>query len=575
MRAAVASKFAVAGITALAACLDITAEPAVDGKTARIIKELRPGLASIQAPALLDRIRTLSDDRYEGRLPATPSGEAAAEWIAGQFHQIGLEPGGADGSYFQPVPLAGISSTVTATINRPAGAETLALKKDFVAWSPRTKPTVSVDHSELVFVGYGVIAPEYQWDDYKGVDLRGKTLVMLINDPPAPDPHDPSKLDPNVFRGSAMTYYGRWTYKYEIAAAKGAAGALIVHETKPAAYPWEVVVNSWGNERFDLADNADPQVTVAGWLSLEAAQRLFAAAGVDYAEAKARAVRRDFHPTPLGATIDFKVRNEIRQANSRNVIGALPGGDPKLRDEWIVYSAHWDHLGRDTRLAGDQIFNGAVDNASGCAGLLALAEAFHTQPTRPKRSVLFLATTAEEQGLLGARYYATRPVHPLAKTLADFNLDGLNTYGRTRDVSVIGFGQSTLDDRLRPLAAAQGRVLSPDSMPEKGSFYRADHFEFAKAGVPATYLKSGVNVIGKPAGWGRDQIEDFTAHRYHKVTDEIQPGWDLSGAVEDVQLLFEAGWVTANATQWPRWAHGSEFRAARERMLHAGSPDRR
>jgi Zn-dependent M28 family amino/carboxypeptidase len=556
--------FIIAAAASTAAALGDA--PATTNPTGGRHAEIETGSTAIRGDVLLQRIKTLSDDRYEGRLPATPSGEAAADWIAGQFHAIGLAPGAGDGTYFQRVPLVGASSAVNVAIRHGGSSETLTPQRDFVAWAPGDG-NGNVSASELVFVGYGVTAPEYQWDDFKGVDLKGKTLVILINDPPVPDKANSAHLDTNMFRGEAMTYYGRWTYKYEKAAALGAAAALIVHETKPAAYPWEVVVNSWGHERFDIDGDGAACPRVAGWLSLETAGRLFAAAGFDYATAKAMALRRDFKPVSLKAAADFSWINAARHSSSRNVVGAIRGSDPALRNEWLLYTAHWDHLGRDSRLQGDQIFNGAIDNASGTAGLLGLADAFHAAPRPPKRSILFIATTAEEQGLLGARYYSSHPIHPLARTVADFNLDGLNVHGRTRDVGVIGLGQSTLEDFVRPLASSQHRHLVPDPKPENGTFYRADHFEFAKVGVPALYMKSGVDYIGRPKGWGTAQLEDYIAHRYHKVTDEVQPDWDMSGAVEDLQLLFQTGWVVANAQVWPVWKSGSEFRGIRIQSL--------
>jgi Zn-dependent M28 family amino/carboxypeptidase len=364
-----------------------------------------------------------------------------------------------------------------------------------------------------------------------------------------------------------MTYYGRWTYKFEIAAKKGAAAALIIHETKPAAYPWFVVVNSWGRERFDLDPNPEPQVQIAAWLSLERAQSLFAAAGTSYEQAKQDALRRDFRPRPLGFRADFDVTNTIRHIRSKNVVAKLDGRDPKLRDEWVIYTAHWDHLGRDEKLVGDQIFNGASDNAIGAAGLLGLAEAFAKSPAPPKRSLLFLAVTAEEQGLLGAKFYASQPLHPLVHTLANINMDGLNTWGRTRDFSVVGLGNSTLDDVVQGIVKEQGRVVIPEAMPEKGTFYRSDHFEFAKVGVPALYTKGGMDFIGKSEGYGQKKADEYTERDYHKVSDDVKPDWDLAGAIEDLQLLFQVGQRVANDDQWPEWKPGTEFKARRDEML--------
>jgi len=391
--------------------------------------------------------------------------------------------------------------------------------------------------------------------------------VMLINDPPVPDPNDPTKLDPNVFRGDAMTYYGRWTYKYEIASEKGAAGAIIVHETGPAGYPWEVVVGSWGRENFDIASpggNAG-RVKIEAWITEARARELFAAAGQDFDALKAAATRRDFRPVSLGGTATFRTTSTTREIRSRNVIAKLEGSDPELRNEYVVYTAHWDHLGRD----GDQIFSGALDNASGTAGLLQLARAFASLPTPPRRSVLFLAVTGEERGLLGAKYYAENPLYPLERTVANINIDGLNQWGRTEDIVIIGYGNSTLDLLVEEEAAAQGRVVVPDPEPEKGFFYRSDHFEFAKKGVPALYTDAGIRYIGKPEGWGEMKREEYTANDYHKPSDVIKPDWDLSGAVEDLQLLFRVGFRVADGGAWPEWMPGTEFRAVREAMLKA------
>ena len=529
--------------------------------------ETKPSQANFSATALLQRTTTLASDEFEGRGPGTHGEERTTAWLVDQFKTMGLQPGNPDGSWFQEVPMVGMKSVTQFTLRHGTADEALTFPQDFVAWAPPQRDHVTLTNSELVFVGYGVVAPEYGWDDFKDVDVRGKTVVFLINDPPIPDPHDPAKLDDAMFKGKAMTYYGRWTYKFEIAAKKGAAAALIIHETKPAAYPWFVVVNSWGRERFDLDPNPEPQVQIAAWLSLERAQKLFAAAGTSYEAAKRSALRRDFRPQPLGFTADFDVTNTLRHVRSKNVVAKLDGADAKLRNEWLIYTAHWDHLGRDENLTGDQIFNGASDNAIGTAGLLGLAEAFAQSPAPPKRSVLFLAVTAEEQGLLGAKFYAARPLHPLDHTLANINMDGLNTWGRTRDFAVVGLGNSTLDDVMLDVAREQGRVMKPEAMPEKGTFYRSDHFEFAKVGVPALYTKGGMDFIGKPEGYGQRKADEYTERDYHKVSDDVKPDWDLAGVVEDLQLLFQVGQRVANNPVWPEWKPGTEFKARRDEML--------
>jgi Zn-dependent M28 family amino/carboxypeptidase len=420
-----------------------------------------------------------------------------------------------------------------------------------------------------VFVGYGVVAPEYHWDDYKDVDVRGKVLVMLINDPQIPDPHDPAQLDPAMFKGRAMTYYGRWTYKFEIAAAKGAAGALIIHETATAGYPWAVVEGSNTPEQFSLvtADEGRSRAAVEGWITTEKAKALFAAAGQDFDALHRAAIRPDFKPVPLGLDASLSLHNTIRTIESHNVVGKLEGSDPKLRNQYVIYSAHWDHLGVGLPVNGDNIYHGAVDNASGVAGLLEMAKAFSAVRPRPQRSILFLSVTAEEKGLLGSQYYAEHPLYPLRDTLADINMDGLNVHGRTRDITEIGLGNSQLDDYMRQAAAAQGRTLRPDPEPEKGFYFRSDHFNFAKVGVPALDPDSGVDYIGRPEGWGLKQLDEYTANDYHKPSDVIKPDWDLSGAVEDLQLFFTVGYRVADAAHFPEWSPDSEFRATREATL--------
>ncbi|MBI4545663.1 MAG: M28 family peptidase, partial [Gemmatimonadetes bacterium] len=485
--------------------------------------------------------RMLASDEFEGRAPGTRGEELAVEYLVQQFRSLGLQPGNPDGSYTQAVPLVGITTRSTAELEVGGQRMALSFPADYVAVSRRMVPEVDVVDSDVVFVGYGVVAPEYGWDDFKGVDVRGKTIIMLVNDPAIPDPADPSKLDENMFRGRAMTYYGRWTYKYEIASAKGAAAAIIVHETGPAGYPYEVVSGSWGGENFDIQpeDRNLGRVPIEGWITRPRAEQIFAAAGLDFDALKKAALSRDFRPVPLNAKATFQARNTLRQVRSRNVVAKLEGSDPARRDEYLIYTAHWDHLGRDSSLAGDQIFNGALDNASGTAALLELAEAFGRLRPAPARSVLFLAVTAEEKGLLGAKYYAEDPLYPLEKTLANINIDGVNQWGSTRDIVIVGYGNSTLDDLLAAAAAQQGRRIEPDPEPEKGFFYRSDHFEFAKKGVPALYTDNGTDYIGQPEGYGQAKRDEYTARDYHKPSDEVKPDWDLAGAVDDVRLLFQ------------------------------------
>lgn len=531
--------------------------------------DLKPAFERMTAAGLLAHIKTLASDEFEGRGPGTIGETRSVEYISKQFRELGLKPGNPDGTYFQKVPLVGFSSKVEGSI--AVGGKRIDLKfpADWVAVSRRFVPEVRVEPSDIVFVGYGVVAPEYGWDDYKGVDVRGKTIVMLVNDPPVPDPADPSKLDPAFFKGKAMTYYGRWTYKYEIASEKGAAAAIIIHETGPAGYPFEVVSGSWGRENFDIArtDGNRDRVSIESWITEPAARSFLAAAGQNFDALKKAATKRDFQPVPLAAKAEFHAKNTLRTIDSLNVLGLVEGADPAVKNEFVVYTAHWDHLGKDESRQGDQIFNGAVDNASGVASILEIARGFKALPKPPRRSILFIAVTAEEKGLLGAKYYAEHPLYPLEKTLANINIDGINVWGRTTDIVDVGLGMSDLDDILADAAKRQNRVVKPDAEPEKGFFYRSDHFEFAKLGVPALDTDSGTMYPGRPADFGVQKREEYTKNDYHKPTDEIKPGWDLSGAVDDLELLLEVGSRVADGDAYPVWKQGAEFRARREAAL--------
>lgn len=541
--------------------------------------------AAAQSPALdpdqqaadrmLEHVKVLSSDEFEGRAPGTAGEELAVSYMRQEFSKLGLLPGNPNGTYIQEVPLVGIVSTVAASFAVGGATLTPAILNEYIAVSRHVVPSVEVKDSEIVFVGYGTVAPEYGWDDFKAADVRGKTVVMLINDPPVPDPNDPTKLDEKMFKGKAMTYYGRWSYKYEEASAKGAAACLIVHETGPAGYPWAVVAGSWGRENFTLQtpDGNAGRVAVEGWLTLAYARSLFAAAGFDFDALKAAAVSRDFHPVDMKAKATFSISNKVRPLASRNVIARLEGSDPSRRDEYIVYSAHWDHLGRNARLKGHQIFNGAADNALGSAGLLEIAGMFADLPAaeRPRRSILFLSVTAEEQGLLGSEFYAQHPLYPLTRTLADINIDGMQRAGPSRDLEVIGFGNSTLEDVAEGVLRQEERVMVPDTDTPKGYFYRSDHFEFAKVGVPSFYASAGLDIIGKPADYGRMRRDEYVSTDYHKVTDVVKPWWDLRGAARDARVLFRIGLNVARADAWPQWKPGCEFKSRRDAML-AGAP---
>ncbi len=528
-----------------------------------------PGIAAIDTHRFLEDIRVLSSDEFEGRSPGTRGEALSIGYIERRFRSIGLAPGNPHGGYLQTVPMTGTITRPQASIS--IGGKTLELRapRDFVAFSAVRKRHFDIEDSQLVFVGYGVIAPEYHWDDYKGLDVHGKTLVMLINDPPVPDPKDPTKLDPNMFGGKAMTYYGRWTYKYEIAAKLGAAAAIIVHETGPAAYPYSVVVNSWGGENFALTSSkpSTSYPTVASWITLEKAQELFADAGLDFEAMKKAAVSRSFRPVLMPARIHFSIDDRWRDIESHNVVGTLVGADPQLKNQYVIYSAHWDHFGWNRKLPGskhDQIFHGALDNGSGVAALLELARAFKALPHPPRRSVLFLATTGEERGLLGALYYATHPLHPLRNTVADINMDVMNAWGRSKDIELVSAGKSTIDLTVEQQAGLMGMNVEPDQHPERGDVYRADQLEFARAGVPVVFLGDGLDVIGKPPGYAERRVEDYIAHRYHQVTDTIDPRWDLSGPAQEIELLFRTGYSLADSSSWPQWNADAEFRAARE-----------
>jgi len=530
------------------------------------LKPARPAVVafpSIAADAVLRHTKVLSSDEFEGRGPATRGEERTVTYIADQLKAMGLKPGMPNGSYFQNVPLVGITPDPSATLVFQKGAtkQTLAFKDDFVAWTKRMTESATLDRSEMVFVGYGVQAPEFNWDDFQGIDFKGKTLVVLIGDPPVPDPADAARLDPRVFGGSAMTYYGRWTSKFEMAQKLGAAGALIVHETGPAGYAYSVVQVKVG-EQFDIArpDGNMTRAAVEGWIPIEKARALFTMAGKDFDALKSLAATREFRPVPLGVTASTVLKNTLRNVASRNVIARVEGSDPSLKNEYVLYTSHWDHFGIGAPLNGDPVYHGAVDNAVAVAGFLEVARAFAALPTPPKRSIVFLAVTAEEQLMLGSEYYASNPVYPLDKTLAVINLEMLNVHGKTRDLTVVGLGTSDLDDYAQQIAKEQGRTLKPDPEPERGMYYRSDHFSFARRGVPAFEPDHGDDYIGKPADFGAEVRKDFFTNLYHKPTDTVKPDWDLSGGVQDLQFYWMRGYRVAQADKYPQWKPGTEFR---------------
>jgi Zn-dependent M28 family amino/carboxypeptidase len=524
-----------------------------------------------RAARILANVKALAADEMEGRAPGTQGEIRAVTYLVDQFKKLGLEPGNPDGTYVQAVPLMAFTGKPTASFAIKGRRFDLASPGDYVAVSRRGQAQVSVTDSDLVFVGYGVVAPEFGWDDYKGLDVRGKTLVMLIGDPPVADPKAPSVLDATMFKGAAMTYYGRWVYKFEIAAEKGAAAAIIVHETGPAGYPFDVV-QRWAGENYGEASGnlVQSHAAVDAWMTLDRAKQLFADSGHELMALKAQAATRAFRPVSLGAKVSFTVENTIRQVASQNVIAKLGGSDPALRDEAVMYSAHWDYFGRNSALQGDQIFNGALDNGSGMAELLAIAEGFAQMRPRPKRSILFLLPTAEEAGLLGARHYATNPSWPLERTLAVINMDIMNFWGRAHAIVSVGYGMTTLDEVLVTEAAKQDRIVLPDPEAEKGYFYRSDHFELVKKGVPALhFLHPGAEYRNKPADYGKQMRDRYTTNDYHKVSDDVKADWDLRGAIEDVDLLTAVGRAVANADNYPEWKPGTEFKARRDQALKA------
>ena len=541
------------GLTALAAGV---AEASEDRRIAKAAE-------AITAEAYRAQIASLSSDDLQGRSPGSPGEQKTIEYLEEQLLELGLQP--VTGSGFrQPVPLVEITATGhRLSFAKGGGGMTLAFGDDMVLGTRRARPESSIADSEVVFVGYGIVAPEYGWNDYAGVDMRGKTALILVNDPGFVTGDDA------LFRGRAMTYHGRWTYKFEEAARQGAAAAIIVHDTAPAAYDWQVVRNGWTGPQFtqDSADGNAGRCALEGWITKDRARQLMELAGQDLGALERAAVQRGFRAVPLGVTATGGVRNAIRRARSPNVAAVMPGKEHP--DEYVIYVAHWDHLGRSLAMTGDTTYNGAVDNATGVAGILTIARAFRDLVPGPGRSVMFLAVTAEESGLIGSEYYAARPLVPLEKTAAVINIDALLPLGRAKDIEVVGYGASGLEDLLARAAKKQGRTLTPDRRAEAGYFYRSDHFNFAKAGVPALYVKSGTRLVGAAEGAGLARYDQYYAERYHKPNDEYRDDWDVAGSIEDLQLLFDVGARVANGESWPEWREGNEFRATRDASAKA------
>ncbi len=515
---------------------------------------------TIPVETMKEVTQVLSSDAYEGRAPTTPAEDKTIAYIVQRFEKAGLKPGN-KGSWTQDVPLVEITAQNVQPLVFTGGSAPVSLdyRKDMVIATYRVVPKVAIKDSDVVFVGYGINAPERGWNDYAGLDVKGKTVVILVNDPDYKTPETKG-----LFDGKAMTYYGRWTYKFEEAARQGAAAAIIVHDTYPAAYPWGVVQSSWTGPQLEQDTPGDhmDQSQAIGWMQLDKAKALFAAAGKDFDALSAAAEKKGFKAVPLGVKASVGWENTIKRQASKNVVGVLPGSAKP--DEVVLYSAHWDHLGRCDAVNGDDICNGAVDNASGIGGLVALAEA-HAKAGPAKRSLVFLAVTAEESGLLGSKFYAENPVYPLARTVGGVNMDSLNVIGKTKDFVIAGAGKSELEDLVKPFVAAEGRVILPEARPEAGGYYRSDHFSFAKLGVPMLYGESGDDLVvgGKEAG--EKAAKDYTQNRYHKPQDEYNPAWDWSGAASDLNIYYGLGRQLAEGSAWPNWYKTAEFRAVRDK----------
>ncbi len=522
----------------------------------------RAAAATIRESRMRADVRFLSSDLLEGRFPATRGDRLTREYLAARLEAIGLEPGAPGGGWEQRVDLVGVATACpdVVRVSASAGGTDLRYREDYVATSGTRTQEARADDAEVVFVGYGIVAPEQGWDDYKGADLRGRVLLVMNNDP---------QSDPRAFAGKRRLFYGRWEHKYEMAARHGAAAAIIIHTDASAGYGWKVVQSSWTGEQLSLPPVAgEPVLPIQAWATEEASRRLARLGGHDLDALRAAAERPDFRPVPLGVRMSLALQNEISHRASANVVGRLPGRDPALSSEAVVYSAHHDHLGTRPGPAGEPlVYNGALDNASGLAAMLAVAEAFVALPERPRRTILFAAVAAEEQGLLGSTHLARHPPVPAGRLAANLNIDGLNVWGRTRDVPVIGLGKSSLDEWVRLVAETQGRAVVPEASPEAGAYYRSDHLSFARAGVPSLTLDAGTEVLGRPPGWGRDRQREWEAAHYHETSDDLSAAWDFSGAVEDARLLFLLGAKVADAPQAPSWRTGDEFEAARLRAL--------
>ncbi len=526
--------------------------------------EVLQAAQQITIPAIRAPIRFLSDDLLEGRGPGTSSDDLVQLYLSTKLEGMGLEPAGntseLKGGWIQQVPMLGVTTRNPATFEFRSGSSSLSLKyfEDMIANAGKPIESVSIQDAEVVFVGYGIQAPEYQWDDFKGQDLRGKILLMLNNDP---------ESDPALFAGRKRLYYGRWDYKYASAAKQGAIGAIIIHTDSSAGYPWTVIQTSWSGEEFELQGIDEQRLQMKGWITSEAASKVVSQSGLDLKTLIESAQTRNFKPVSLDTKISLELSAAVRSKSTGNVLGMIPGSDPRLKDEYLILMAHHDHLGRsETRDAkGDAIYNGAIDNASGVSALLAITKAIQSLPSPLQRSVLVAAVGAEEQGLLGSAFFAAHPTVDPSRVSAVINVDGINHLGRTADVHLIGAGKNSIDAIVDRIAKFQERIVTPDLFPEKGSYYRSDQFSLAKIGIPGLYLNAGTRVLGKPSGWGEEQLNAWIKSHYHQTSDDYDPNWNLEGAVEDTQLLFYIACEIANAQQMQTWNKGDEFASLREK----------
>jgi Zn-dependent M28 family amino/carboxypeptidase len=526
-------------------------------------KRIEPALKSITVDDIKKSISVLASDDFLGRAPSTIGEEKTINWLAEQFKQIGLKPANKD-SYFQEVSLVKLTADPSMKLDISGGKRNLSLafSDDFIGGTPQISELVQIDNSDIVFVGYGISSPENNWNDYKGLDVKGKTVLMLVNDPGY------ATSDSNLFNGKAMTIYGRWTYKFEEAARQGAKAAIIIHETGAAAYPWAVVQNSWSGSQFYLVGNdlSKSDLQLQSWVTTESAQKLFESAGMDYNQVTASAAKRGFTPINMNLKASIHFKNHVDYTKSDNVAAVWPGTNQS--DEYIIYTAHWDHFGVNPAFKGDSILNGAVDNATGTAALVEIAKAFTKLPGNQNRSILFLAVTCEEQGLLGSKFYAENPLFPLDKTVGVINMDALNISGKTKDMTIIGFGNSGLDDYAVAVLKKYGRYANPDPTPEKGSFFRSDHFSFAKVGVPTLYLSKGVDNVEHGKEWGLAESEKWIMANYHKPTDNYEPDkWKFDGMIEDIKVYFEVGYKLSIIKEFPDWKPGSPFKSIRDEMM--------